>query len=57
MGRFKCLNPSCGRIFILPGRISTERKAISFAPEVLRIIVEKPCCPFCEGLEFEEVIS
>jgi hypothetical protein len=23
--------------------------------DVTRTIIEKPCCPFCESIEFEEV--
>jgi hypothetical protein len=55
MGRFKCKNPDCGRTFLLPARISTERKPLDFTVSAVRIIVEKPCCPFCECIEFEEV--
>ena len=55
MGLLKCKNPGCGRTFLLPGRISTERKQLDFTVNAVRVIVEKLCCPFCEGIEFEEV--
>jgi len=53
---FKCKNPECGKTFPLPGRISEEKRPASgFIPDVTRRIVEKPCCPFCESIEFEEI--
>jgi hypothetical protein len=52
MARFKCSSSSCGKTFLLPGKILTERKGLDFS--VVRVMVEKACCPFCEGLEFEE---
>jgi len=57
MGRFKCSSASCGKTFLLPGRITVERKPKEFYSETQRTVVEKPCCPFCEGLEFEEVVA
>lgn len=53
MSGFKCKNEGCGRVFLLPARITVEKKPVDFS--VSRVVVEKPCCPFCEGLEFEEV--
>ena len=53
MGKFKCSSNDCGKTFLLPGRITTEKKSLDFT--VVRVVVEKACCPFCEGLEFEEV--
>lgn len=50
---WKC--KSCGRKFPLPARISIEKRPSFGSPDVSRIIVEKPCCPFCESIEFEEV--
>ncbi len=55
MTGFKCSNKDCGKIFLLPAKIVTERKSKDFYSETLRTVVEKPCCPFCEGLEFTEV--
>lgn len=40
------------------GRISIEKRSpqIGFSPTGPdRTIVEKPCCPFCESTEFEEI--
>ena len=54
MVRLKCMNPECGKIFLVPARISIEKRSVAFTPDIIRIIVEKPCCPFCEGIEFEE---
>lgn len=57
MGRFKCSSSQCGKTFLIPGKVMTERKPAntgSFYSEIVRVMVEKPCCPFCEGLEFEE---
>lgn len=52
---WKCKNSQCGRTFHVLGRISVEKRPLGFGtPEVTRVIVDKPCCPFCEGLEFEE---
>jgi transposase-like protein len=51
---FKCKN--CGKTFLLPARISVEKRPLGFSnPEVSRVIIEKPCCPFCECIEIEEV--
>lgn len=53
---WKCKNPNCEKLFHVLGRISIEKRALGFGnPEVLRVIVEKPCCPFCESVEFELV--
>jgi len=55
---WKCKNPECGRTFPMLGRISTEKRMppAGFSPSGPdRTIVEKPCCPFCESLEFEEI--
>jgi len=49
---WKCTN--CGRTFELTARISIERTP-QFDMYTKRIIVDKPCCPFCESIEFEEV--
>jgi len=54
---YRCLNPECKKIFPLPARISVERRDMSFNPSVGRIIVEKPCCLFCESIVFEELKS
>lgn len=56
---FKCKNGNCNRTFLLPARISIEKRPPpSFALDIpSRVIVEKPCCPFCESIEFEEVKS
>lgn len=53
MGRFKCSSASCGKTFLVPAKIITEHKSLDFTAS--RTVVEKACCPFCEGLEFEEV--
>jgi hypothetical protein len=45
----------CGAIFPIAGRISTEKRAAGFLPDTVRTIVEKPCCPFCESINIEEV--
>jgi len=52
---WKCKNPNCGRTFSVLARISIEKRSPpSFSPDMpSRIIVEKPCCPFCESIEFE----
>ena len=53
---WKCKNKDCSRVFPVLARISVEKRCTTFScPDVLRVIVEKPCCPFCESLEFEEV--
>jgi len=54
---WKCKNPDCQRTFLLPARISVEKRSPpSFSPDQpVRVIVEKHCCPFCESIEFEEV--
>lgn len=55
---WKCLNPECGRIFYLTGRISKEKKEIKqWAPsgDPERIIHESPCCPYCQSLEFKPI--
>jgi hypothetical protein len=38
-------------------RISVEKRPPpTFSLDMpSRVIVEKPCCPFCESIEFEEV--
>jgi len=51
--KLKCLSEKCGKTFLLPAKLMVERKPADFT--VSRVVVEKPCCPFCEGLEFEEV--
>jgi hypothetical protein len=51
---FKCKSPECGRTFLLPGRISTEKKPRDFTADAVRIVVERACCPYCESIEFEE---
>lgn len=55
--KWKCKNPECGKSFLLPGRFSVEKRpaAVSFVPDVVRTVLESPCCPFCGCLEFEEV--
>ena len=53
---WKC--KTCGKTFPLPARISCERTSpnpFTISTQATRIIVEKPCCPFCESIEFEEV--
>jgi len=50
---WKCKN--CGRIFHVLARISIEKLPPSSSFDARRVIVEKPCCPFCESIEFEEV--
>lgn len=53
---WKCKNKDCGRVFPVLGRISVEKRGPNFASlDAVRTIVEKPCCPFCESLEFEWV--
>ena len=54
---FKCKNPQCGRTFLLPARISMEKKPLDFTSNATRIVVEKSCCPYCECIEFEEAAS
>lgn len=53
---YKCKNAECSRTFCIPGRISTEKAPADVHNfTARRIVVEKPCCPFCESIEFEEV--
>lgn len=52
---WKCKNPECGRTFYLTARITIERKPAYGSMDITRILVDKPCCPFCESIEFEEV--
>ena len=53
---WKCKNPECGRTFPLVARISSENRSIGRLPySEIRVIVDKPCCPFCESIEFEEI--
>ena len=54
---WKCKNPGCSRTFSMLGRISIEKRPPpTFSLDMpSRVIVEKPCCPFCESIEFEEV--
>jgi len=52
MTGFKCSSEKCGKVFLLPAKLMVERKPADFT--VVRVVVEKPCCPFCEGLEFTE---
>jgi hypothetical protein len=54
---WKCKNPNCNKLFPMLARISIEKRPPpSFTPDVpSRVIVEKPCCPFCESIEFEEM--
>jgi hypothetical protein len=51
---FKCKSPECSRTFLIPARISIEKKPREFTSDAVRIVVDKPCCPFCECIEFEE---
>jgi len=55
---FKCKNPECGRVFLMLGRVSEEKRpppsSVPFQ-EIIRIIYESPCCPHCYSKEFEEV--
>lgn len=56
---FKCLNPNCQRTITFLGRISEEKRptpGLSFS-EVVRVVIEAPCCPFCGSKEFEEIPS
>ena len=58
MVKLRCLSEKCGKTFLLPAKLMVERKPAGFNSsysEVVRTVVEKPCCPYCEGLEFEEV--
>lgn len=55
---FRCKNPDCRRTFLFLGRISEEKRPLpSFSPvgtaEVVRVITESPCCPFCYSKDFE----
>jgi len=54
---WKCKNPECLKTFPVLARISIEKRPPpSFSLDApTRVIVEKPCCPFCEWLEFELV--
>jgi len=54
---WKCKNPTCNRTFSMLARISVEKRPPpTFSLDMpSRVIVEKPCCPFCESIEFEEV--
>lgn len=53
---WKCKNPKCERTFPVLARISVEKRGPpTFSLDApTRVIVDKPCCPFCESLEFEE---
>ena len=51
---WKCKN--CGKTFPVLARISVEKRPPPGGPlDVTRVMVDKPCCPFCESIEFEEV--
>lgn len=50
---FKCKNPECGKVFLIPGQLTIEKDTREFG--VKRRMLEVRCCPFCECLEFEEV--
>jgi len=56
---WKCKNPQCGKTFPILARISIEKvPPPTFSPEVpRRVIVEKACCPYCESIEFEEIVK
>jgi hypothetical protein len=56
---WKCKNPECQKTFHLTGRITTEFRP-DYPPKtdlgtVTRVIIESPCCPHCQSLNFEEV--
>jgi hypothetical protein len=57
---WKCRDENCGRTFEVLGRISTEKKPLpvnrGWTEEVTRIIIDSPCCPFCQSLEFELLV-
>ncbi len=55
MPLWRCKNSDCKRTFQLYARISLEKKLTNYEMDYQRVIVEKPCCPFCESIEFEEV--
>jgi hypothetical protein len=57
MGKFKCSSSTCGKTFLIPAKVMIERKPKDFFSETSRVVVERACCPFCEGLEFEEASS
>ena len=52
---WKCKNLDCKKTFPVYARISLEKKLGNYEMEYQRVIVEKPCCPHCESIEFEEV--
>lgn len=54
MGALRC--KACGKTFPLAARISFERNPEpGFIITVKRVIVEKPCCVYCESIELEYV--
>lgn len=44
---------SCGKTFPLAARISTEKNPSGHDFSSRRVIIEKPCCPFCESIDLE----
>ena len=55
---FKCLSPECGRTFVFAGRKSVERKpppSGAFVVDVVRIVIDSPCCPYCGSIEFQVI--
>ena len=55
---WQCLNPDCKKIFQVLGRVSKrKRPPQDVGYDVTEIITDSPCCPFCQSLEFEEVLD
>ncbi len=62
--KFQCLNPVCKSIFIYTAK-STEylysgdlgKDFVHPEDHVLLKMIERPICPFCHGLTFEEYVE
>jgi hypothetical protein len=50
---WRCKNPGCLKIFHLSGRILSKPPPQGWVADV--VSVEKPCCPFCQSLDFEPI--
>lgn len=57
MKAWKCLNKECGKIFYVTARILSKQPTQGFSLGSSTVSIEKACCPFCHGLEFEPVTA
>jgi len=53
--KFRC--KSCGRTFPAYAIKEEEKVTSPMTLGIGRVFVRKPCCPFCESIEIEEVQS